>query len=101
MNDERNASWWDEQSAFMYLLKQQTQKKGKPYSSHLREKTEEPEYEQSRANMITKPSKLCLTQRCEEKKNKKYKVKMLIRVIPDSSSEDDTTYFLLKPFSDP
>ena len=76
-------------------------KKGKPYSSHLREKTEEPEYEQSRANMITKPSKLCLTQRCEEKKNKKYKVKMLIRVIPESSSEDDTTYFLLKPFSDP
>ena len=60
MNDERNASWWDEQSAFLYLLKQQTQKKGKPYSSHLREKTEEPEYEQSRANMITKPSKLCL-----------------------------------------
>ena len=97
MSDERKASWWNEQQAFRYLIKHQTQRKqtiSQSFEREYREKTKQSKYINNAHQTMPKVNN---AKRGKVEK-KKTEWGVLIMAIPESPSEDPSTCFLLPPF---
>ena len=96
MSDERNVSWWNEQQAFRYLIKHQTQRKQTMSQSFEREHRENRENTKQSKNINNTHQtmlKVGNAKRGKSRKNTEWRV--LIMAIPESLSEDPSTCFLL------